>query len=79
MCGFLFTEGEVSEPLFLDSFALIQHRGPDQSKVIKAPWGIFGFHRLSIMDTSEHVLQPFVTEAIRLLCNVEIYNEHLFR
>ena len=79
MCGFLFTEGEVSEPLFLASFALIQHRGPDQSKVIKEPWGIFGFHRLSIMDTSEHGMQPFDTEELRLVCNGEIYNEHMFR
>jgi len=79
MCGFLFTVGEVSEQKFLDAFALIQHRGPDQSRVMKAPWGIFGFHRLSIMDTSEHGMQPFDTEAMRLVCNGEIYNEHLFR
>lgn len=79
MCGFLFTEGEVSEKLFLDSFALIQHRGPDQSKVMKAPWGVFGFHRLAIMDISEHGMQPFDTEELRLVCNGEIYNEHVFR
>lgn len=79
MCGFLFTEGEISEQAFLEAFATIQHRGPDQSKVMKEPWGIFGFHRLSIMDTSEHGMQPFDTSDVRVVCNGEIYNEHLFR
>lgn len=79
MCGFLFTEGNISEKSFLEAFERIQHRGPDQSRVMKETWGIFGFHRLSIMDTSEHGMQPFDTEDVRIVCNGEIYNEQKFR
>lgn len=79
MCGFLFTEGVISSAAFMESFQRLQHRGPDQSRVLKADWGTFGFHRLSIMDTSEKGMQPFNTEEVCLVCNGEIYNELTFR
>jgi len=79
MCGFLFTEGSISQKAFLEAFACIQHRGPDQSRIQTENWGTFGFHRLSIMDTSEHGMQPFDTPEVRMVCNGEIYNEQVFR
>jgi len=79
MCGFLFVEGHIDDQKFLKAFNKLQHRGPDQSKVVSDEWGTFGFHRLSIMDTSEHGMQPFDTEEVRLVCNGEIYNDQLFR
>ena len=75
MCGFMFIEGEIQEESLLKAFATIEHRGPDQHKLMKESWGSFGFHRLSIMDVSEHGMQPFDTESLRLVCNGEIYNE----
>jgi asparagine synthase (glutamine-hydrolysing) len=63
-----------------ESFNNVQPRGPDRSNYINLPeYGIqLGFHRLAIMDLSEHGDQPFKhetdTRLVYLLCNGEIYN-----
>ena len=62
------------------SFTNIQPRGPDRSKYLDIPeYGIIlGFHRLAIMDLSDHGDQPFKyeteTRLVYVLCNGEIYN-----
>jgi asparagine synthase (glutamine-hydrolysing) len=75
MCGLIFCEGELEETLFLGAFNTIAHRGPDQAIIHKDKHGIFGFHRLAIMDISEKGMQPFITDRLIVMCNGEIYNE----
>ncbi len=79
MCGFLFTEGQISKEAFEKAFAKLQHRGPDQSRILTDKEYSFGFHRLSIIDTSEKGMQPFDTEEVCLVCNGEIYNNESLR
>ncbi len=61
-------------------FNKIKHRGPDESNLYIKDGYILGFHRLSILDTSEQGMQPFyykdenTKEEIILMCNGEIYN-----
>jgi len=56
----------------------LSHRGPDASGLWVAPGGgaAFGHRRLSIIDTSSHSHQPFVSEdgQLILVFNGEIYN-----
>jgi len=59
---------------YLNSFNKIRHRGPDVSnyKIINDVF--LGFHRLSIMDTSNHGWQPLSSYDTHVLNNGEIYN-----
>lgn len=75
MCGILFVEGQVKLDRFKKSFEKIHHRGPDMSRILENELGIFGFHRLAIMDVTEHGMQPFVDLETVVVCNGEIYNE----
>lgn len=75
MCGILFVEGKTERSLFESSFETIHHRGPDMSRILDNELGTFGFHRLAIMDVSEHGMQPFVDDQAMAVCNGEIYNE----
>ncbi len=75
MCGILFVEGRVELDLFKGSFEKIHHRGPDMSRILESDLGIFGFHRLAIMDVSDHGMQPFIDRETIVVCNGEIYNE----
>jgi len=79
MCGILFVEGQVDQTAFKASFGKIHHRGPDMSRITTTPLGTFGFHRLAIMDVTEHGMQPFVDGQILAVCNGEIYNEHAIK
>lgn len=79
MCGLIFCEGELEETEFLFAFNTISHRGPDQAIIHKDKHGIFGFHRLAIMDISEKGMQPFITDRLIVMCNGEIYNEHYLK
>lgn len=79
MCGLIFCEGELEETKFLAAFNTIAHRGPDQAIIHKDRHGIFGFHRLAIMDISEKGMQPFITDRLIVMCNGEIYNEHYIK
>tara|TARA_B100001094_G_scaffold207501_1_gene201368 strand:+ start:907 stop:2700 length:1794 start_codon:yes stop_codon:yes gene_type:complete len=87
MCGiFAYLSEKIltTQPLHIrqmivTEFMKLQHRGPDNSSIMTVHERyLFGFHRLSIMDTSVSGNQPFVIEygnkKVLLLCNGEIYN-----
>jgi asparagine synthase (glutamine-hydrolysing) len=75
MCGIMFVEGEIKQELFDKGFEAIRHRGPDESRTLMTRRGMFGFHRLAIVDLSPLGMQPFMHEGLSLVCNGEIYNE----
>lgn len=69
----------VLKKAILESFTQEHHRGPDNSIIRTINDNVLlGFHRLSIMDTSNKGDQPFVSDnspkPIYLICNGEIYN-----
>lgn len=72
MCGFLVIGHE--REYFEESFNLLTHRGPDAHSKVEFKDGVFGFHRLAIMDLSESGNQPFRIDQDLLVCNGEIYN-----
>ncbi len=75
MCGFVFSSyGGVKAEKFDKGFQKIYHRGPDNECVTTQKGGIWGFHRLSIMDLSSKGNQPFLNNGNELMCNGEIYN-----
>jgi asparagine synthase (glutamine-hydrolysing) len=76
---------DKAEEMFMKS----KHRGPDKSSFIVNSNYIIGFHRLAIMDPTNHGDQPFsfsytytddieegvtITRTINIICNGEIYN-----
>ncbi|QVK21585.1 asparagine synthase B [Mycoplasmatota bacterium] len=74
MCGFLvYSETDIDLKEYEREFYKIKHRGPDMTRIVIGK-GIFGFHRLSIMDLSEAGMQPFKYEENMIVCNGEIYN-----
>ena len=74
MCGFMFSEKTGIRKYFDESFGRIKYRGPDMTRIIEDESGIWGFHRLSIMDLSEHGMQPFTLEdGSKSICNGELY------
>jgi asparagine synthase (glutamine-hydrolysing) len=76
MCGFVVVE-ELSNSFgdFKLNSEKLHHRGPDDNQLVKFPKGQIGFHRLAIMDLSDHGRQPFKSDLSNLLvCNGEIYN-----
>ena len=52
----------------------LKHRGPDDFKVKQLGKCHMEFSRLSINDTSNHGMQPFLIDDAMLMCNGEIYN-----
>ena len=78
MCGFVVIEGSFDaslSELFSKDFQKLKHRGPDDHQIVPFPKGLIGFHRLAIMDLSDHGRQPFNSNSSNLLvCNGEIYN-----
>ncbi len=74
MCGIMYYSGKDAELLgFEKSLDKIVYRGPDSTEVLKDK-GIWGFHRLSIMDLTNSGMQPFMLNGSILVCNGEIYN-----
>tara|TARA_B100001057_G_C22868035_1_gene957487 strand:+ start:5589 stop:7493 length:1905 start_codon:yes stop_codon:yes gene_type:complete len=79
MCGFI---GHLHDKNSLNKIEkaldLIQHRGPDNKKIIydNETKFLLGFCRLSIQDTSDNAMQPFIDKKkkIIILFNGEIYN-----
>lgn len=69
MCG-IYAVLHPNPRLFFDNANKIKHRGPDATRT----QGNFIFHRLSINDTSDDGMQPFVKNDKMLICNGEIYN-----
>jgi asparagine synthase (glutamine-hydrolysing) len=78
MCGFVVIEGVFNSSQKQDFQSLFQkltHRGPDDHQLYGFSQGMIGFHRLAIMDLSEHGRQPFQSKKSNLIvCNGEIYN-----
>lgn len=78
MCGFLVMEGSFDQSLIVEfkkSLEKLSHRGPDDHQIVAFKNGLIGFHRLSIMDLSDHGRQPFDSNLSNfLVCNGEIYN-----
>lgn len=73
MCSFMvYTKNDIKKEDFLKGFKKIKYRGPDMSRVEENK-GIWGFHRLAIMDLSESGMQPFYYKDNKLVCNGEIY------
>lgn len=81
MCGIygLVAPGRVplARPdLVVGMGALLRHRGPDGSGVLRRPHAVFGAERLRVVDVQVRADQPFADAAGRvwLTCNGEIYN-----
>lgn len=71
MCGILVVHKDNVDSFDLD---IIAHRGPDHSSKIMSNDYIFGFVRLSIVDTSSNGHQPFINKHGISVTNGEIYN-----
>lgn len=80
MCGLFGSLGNaLKNPEFQPSFALLRHRGPDDTRIIQPDGEVtLAFHRLAIMDTTHAGDQPFKDpeRSVWLLCNGEVYNHH---
>lgn len=77
MCGFtVYTKRDISKEEFMEGFSKIQYRGPDMSRIEEYDFGIFGFHRLSIMGPEVSGMQPMKRDGSVLVCNGEIYGFH---
>ncbi len=74
MCGFIFSSAKRLTAELQQGFDSLIHRGPDHQSLTVEPSGIWGFHRLSIMDLSSNGNQPFQHDGIQLICNGEVYN-----
>lgn len=76
MCGFVVVPDLVTNSeKFSSNSDKLTHRGPDDNQLTTYPKGQIGFHRLAIMDLSDHGRQPFRSQASNLLvCNGEVYN-----
>ena len=70
---------EVTEAEFRKGFEKTKSRGPDQSRIIRTPAGLMGFHRLSIMGLTEEGMQPFQLNGSSVVCNGEIYGFETLR
>lgn len=76
MCGILVLTGSLSanDEKVLNSLAKINHRGPDDTEIVKHKNTTFMFHRLAIIDLSSKGNQPFEDDSKIAVCNGEIYN-----
>jgi asparagine synthase (glutamine-hydrolysing) len=82
MCGLFGSLSPiVKNSNFNEIFNQLNYRGPNDTEIKHVSNDVtLGFHRLSIMDTSDHGNQPFYDKerGIYLLCNGEIYNYHQY-
>jgi asparagine synthase (glutamine-hydrolysing) len=75
MCGFVVVAGSIVKNDFSAGFQKLSHRGPDDHQIENFKNGLIGFHRLAIMDLSDHGRQPFHSSlGNKLVCNGEVYN-----
>lgn len=83
MCGYLGIAGNIgiNEKIFFESFNLIEHRGPDESKIFSDKYIKLGFKRLKILDLSETGSQPMSSSdtSTTIVFNGEIYNYNNIR
>ncbi|MFW5644468.1 MAG: asparagine synthase B [Bacteroidota bacterium] len=77
MCGFSVYTGS-DKKIRVDipaEFQKLKYRGPDNTIINDFDErGWMAFHRLKIMDVSDHGNQPMVYNNIHLVCNGEVYN-----
>lgn len=78
MCGIRWIYSDAGRTNISDSFFKIQNRWPDNHQIQQVWNHTMWFHRLAIMDLSNHGNQPFVIQSgnryIYWTCNGEIYN-----
>ncbi len=74
MCSIIGYCGKVADDEdFIKCFGRTKSRGPDDSRVVRAGEGVFGFHRLSIMGLTPEGMQPFSLDGSYVVCNGELY------
>ena len=74
MCTIMCYAGkDIEMEKFEEALKRTESRGPDMTKILTLPSGIFGFQRLSIMDLSNSGMQPFTNNKDAVICNGEIY------
>ncbi|MBR6917550.1 MAG: asparagine synthase B [Clostridia bacterium] len=74
MCSIIGYCGECADTdTFTKCFEKTRSRGPDDSRIVSAGNGIFGFHRLSIMGLTPSGMQPFELDGSLVVCNGELY------
>lgn len=74
MCTIMCYAGkDIEMEKFEEALKRTESRGPDMTKILILPSGIFGFQRLSIMDLSSSGMQPFTNNKDAAICNGEIY------
>lgn len=74
MCTIMCYAGkDIEMEKFEEALKRTESRGPDMTKILTLPSGIFGFQRLSIMDLSTSGMQPFTNNKDAAICNGEIY------
>ena len=73
MCGIYLYRGDLM-CYDLSFFQKLKNRGPDVSRIDIIDNIFFGFHRLSINDTTNKGMQPFIGDEFVFVCNGEIYN-----
>lgn len=74
MCSIIGYCGTVpNSDAFIAEFNKTKSRGPDDSRIVNAGKGLFGFHRLSIMGLNSHGMQPFSLNGCLAVCNGELY------
>lgn len=77
MCGIIAVckdENETDLVKIIEGHDLLKNRGPDRGCLHIKTKHIYGFRRLSIVDTSINADQPFHSNGIIAMCNGEIYN-----
>ncbi|MBQ6019742.1 MAG: asparagine synthase B [Clostridia bacterium] len=74
MCSVIGYCGECADRAAFDrGFARTKSRGPDDTRLLAAGKGLFGFHRLSIMGLHPEGMQPFELDGCLAICNGELY------
>lgn len=80
MCSIIGYCGAVADyEAFQKGFSRTISRGPDDTRIVSAGQGLFGFHRLAIMGLHPEGMQPFTLNGSVLVCNGEIYGFDKFR
>ena len=79
MCGYLGIVGNniINGDAFNSALNKLQHRGPDESKILTGETFNIGFKRLKILDLSENGSQPMssVDSNVTIVFNVVNENE----
>lgn len=75
MCGIIFHQDvSLLKKTTQEPKAILNHRGPDDARIVMNDDFGLVFNRLAIMDLTHAGDQPFVRDEITVACNGEIYN-----